>query len=320
MQNVFRCTQLDAASEHLVPGAGDASMAVLEIPYRTGRLIVLGDIHHDSYMRYGTDPFAAHKLNESLCWDVDALIVAGDLANVPMLNWPRALAFVRRSVPASRIFVLPGNHDFYGHYLEGEDDLRLLAEIAGTNFVQKTELRLGTTRVLVCTLWTDFNLTGDQVAAMSNARHRMNDFSAISKMAPDNGHLSVRRRQVPITPADTLTLHRDHRAWLDEQLATPHFAGSDGRTIVVTHHGPHPATAGEVDGLTPAFHSNLEEMLLKHRPEAWFFGHSHRRLRARVGSTDIRNVSIGYPNEVRLPEELSLDELCQIDCRDRGFV
>lgn len=290
-------------------------MAVIEIPYRTGRLIVLGDLHHDSYMRYGTDPLAAHGLDQSLCWDVDALIVAGDLANVPLPNWPLALAFLKRRVPASRIYVLPGNHDFYGHFLDEEDDLRLIAEIAGANFVQMKELQLGATRILVCTLWTDFALTGDQEAAMSTARHRMTDYTAIRKSGPLS-NLSVRRPQILITPADTLALHREHRAWLEERLAEPHFAGPDGRTVVVTHHGPHPATAGMVDGLTPAFHSDLEEMLLRYAPDIWLFGHSHRRLRAMVGSTDIRNISIGYPNEGRLPEEHPLEELCQIDCRD----
>jgi 3',5'-cyclic AMP phosphodiesterase CpdA len=294
-------------------------MAVLEIPYRTGRLIVLGDLHHDSYMRYGTDPFTAHELDQSLCWDVDALIVAGDLTNMPVMHWRPTLMFLKRFVPASRIYVLPGNHDFYGHLLDEEDDLRLIAEIAGANFVQKKELRLGATRILVCTLWTDFALTGDQKAAMSTARHRMSDYTAMHKTGPLN-NLSVRRPQILITPADTLALHRDHRAWLEEQLAGPHFAGPAGRTIVVTHHGPHLATAGPVDGLTPAFHSNLEDVLLRYAPDVWLFGHSHRRLRARIGNTDIRNVSIGYPNEARLPEERPLEELCQIDCQDRGLA
>lgn len=295
-------------------------MAVLEIPYRTGRLVVLADLHHDSYVPSRRDPFVVHGLDPNFWSDVDALIVAGDIANAPLMHWPRALAYLKQVIPPDRVFVLPGNHDFYGHFLDQEDDLRLIAEIASVNFVQTDELRIGATRIFTCTLWTDFELTGAPETAMSTAQRQMNDYSAVRKLAPNTGEssdLSAWRRYVPIAPHDTLALHREHRSWLEAQLATSHFAGPDGRTIVITHHGPHPATAGKIDGLTPAFHSNLEDLILGYAPDVWLFGHSHRRLRARVGSTDIRNVSIGYPNEIRLLEERPLKELCQIDIQDR---
>jgi hypothetical protein len=39
-------------------------------------------------------------------------------------------------------------------------------------------------------------------------------------------------------------------------------------------------------------------LLTQHRVDAWFFGHSHRRLRASIHGSDIRNVSIGYAGEL----------------------
>jgi predicted MPP superfamily phosphohydrolase len=86
------------------------------------------------------DPFAAHGLHQSLRWTADALILAGDLAETPARNWSAALAFLRRYMPPQRIFVLAGNHDYYGHRLDGDEDLRALAQTAGVQFVQKQEL------------------------------------------------------------------------------------------------------------------------------------------------------------------------------------
>lgn len=106
-------------------------------------------------------------------------------------------------------------------------------------------------------------------------------------------------------------MHGEHRAWLEERLATPHFAGN-GRTFVVTHHGPHPSAAGPVDGLTPAFHSDLTEVLERSDIETWFFGHSHRRLSSVVAGTRIQNISIGYPDEDHGDDEDDLAEVCFI--------
>jgi hypothetical protein len=142
----------------------------------------------------------------------------------------------------------------------------------------------------------------------------MQDYHRIMKADPEQAPLSAEmvepRRRVPITPDDTLAVHRDHRCWLVSTLGAPHFAGEEGRTVVVTHHGPHPAAAGAMDALTAAFHSDLSDVIQRYQPNVWFFGHSHRRLRARVGVTDIRNVSLGYPGEAQVPGSSRLVEIC----------
>ena len=98
-------------------------------------------------------------------------------------------------------------------------------------------------------------------------------------------------------------------ARMEAALRAPHFAGEGGQTVVVTHHGPSRSTAvGQIDDLTPSFHSDLDMLILETAPDAWFFGHSHRRCQARVGRTDIRNVSAGYPEEGRT-HALGLREL-----------
>lgn len=79
------------------------------------------------------------------------------------------------------------------------------------------------------------------------------------------------------------------------------------KTLIVTH----PATAGEIDTLFAAFHSDLDGTIEQHRPDVWFFGHSHRRICAKVHGVEISNVSIGYLDEVidlraSYPREMSI--------------
>jgi hypothetical protein len=140
-------------------------------------------------------------------------------------------------------------------------------------------------------------LNGDVQGAVETARRVMTDYRQIRIGVP--GLPFIQQETRPITPRDVLALHHDHRIWLEAALREPHFAGDSGKTVVVTHHGPSPATAvGVIDALTPSFHSNLDDLVYEMQPDAWFFGHSHRRCGAQVGQTVIKNVSIGYPEEL----------------------
>lgn len=289
-------------------------MNPLTIPYRSGRIAVLADLHWDSYAKAGANPIDAHDLRKGLGVDLDALIIAGDLANGPPENWGSAVRAMMQSVTCDHVYILPGNHDYYLHGLDGDDALQRQAEFAGATFVQKRELLHRDTRILCCTLWTDYELSGYADLSKAVARRMIQDYQRISKPRPDQEALSVEtvepRRRMPITPDDLLALHLDHRAWLEQALGAPHFAGDTGKTVIVTHHGPHPAAAGELDALTAAFHSDLSDLIYTYEPNIWFFGHSHRRLRAQLGGTDIRNVSVGYPNERQVADSGHLTEMC----------
>ena len=262
-------------------------------------IAVLADLHFDSWTRWAVDPLTAQGLDIVIHKRrPDLLVIAGDVANDPVRNWPGILSRLGRLIAPEKIVIVPGNHDYYGFRLDGEHILREMCSSAGVRFAQKEELRVGTTRVICSTLWTDFALNGDVRVATEVAARVMNDYRQIRTGAVAGlpfDHQGTR----PITPRDTLALHLDHRRWLEAALREPHFAGPEGKTIVVTHHGPSRSTAvGEIDDLTPSFHSNLHELILQTQPDAWFFGHSHRRCGAQVGRTVIRNVSLGYPEEL----------------------
>lgn len=219
-----------------------------------------------------------------------------------------ALDWLIRYIAPEKLFILPGNHDYYGHALGADDDLRSLAASRGVTLVQKQELRYGTLRLLCCTLWTDFALMGDPESAMLKASVAMLDYDKISRSRPNRSGSFA-----PISPLDVLLLHQNHRAWLQATLASPHFSGPSGRTAIVTHHGPHPAVAAPLNDLSPCFHSDLSDLIYQYQPKAWFFGHSHRRLRARIGMTDLRCVSIGYPHEREVTGSQPLAYMCMLE-------
>lgn len=288
-------------------------MPVHTIPYTSGLVAVISDLHYDSHILADLDPIEAGGLT-GLPWSrLDALLIAGDLANSPSRNWRPALRRLSKWIDRSRIFVLPGNHDYYNFGIDGDGDLRRLAAAEGVHFLQKSELIHGATRFLCVTLWTDFDLLGDPATAMQEAGRRMNDYARISMPDPEpavpSPEFQASRRRVSLTPDVVLQVHHNHRHWLEDQLRQP-FAG---RTVVVTHHCPHPAAAGKPDALTPAFASNLEDLISRYQPAHWFFGHTHRCLTAIVGQTLLRNTSVGYPWDLNPSAGPPLSELCLLE-------
>ncbi len=242
-------------------------------------ILITADLHLDLWADAGRDPFAGIV---PVLRDLDALIIAGDLANDPRRSWPLALSRLGRLVSPARIWVIPGNHDYYGATLDDNVLVRIVTE-AGASLAQKQVLTFGSCRLLCCTLWTDFALTGDPEAAMAHAGMGMLDYARICRA---EGRL--------IRPEDTVEIHRDHLDWLTREMAKPWR----GQTIVITHHAPSPAVSGPISGISPAFASDLDGWIEAHRPDYWFFGHTHRPLSARIRGAPVVNVSLGYPDEV----------------------
>jgi predicted phosphodiesterase len=252
-------------------------------------ILVTADLHPDLWRRTGRDPFAALA---PVLGAVDALVVAGDLTNNPLRNWPDALARLSRIIDPAKIHILPGNHDYYHFRLDGDYRLRAMVEDAGMTWAQKAEVVFGGVRFLCATLWTDFRLTGDEAAAGNAARQAMNDYRLILRNA----------RSDILLPRHTAEVHAEHLAWLTDRIARPHA----GPTVIVTHHGPSPCATGPIDRLTPAFSSDLDGWILLHKPDLWLFGHTHRRLAGQVGHTRIMNISQGYPGEVPEGDETDI--------------
>jgi len=273
------------------------------------KILFVSDLHLDHWLMAGRDPLAA--VPQSVWDQVEALFIIGDLSNKPKVRWRPLLEHVGRYVPLDRVFITPGNHDYYDFQLDGDDRLAEIATDAGASFAQKAEVMLGGCRILCCTLWTDFTLAGHReatrAAMMAEAEAQMNDYRYIRI-----GGEGYRRAR----PADTARRHADHRAWLEGKLAEPF----DGDTIVATHHAPHPdCLAPPVSRLDAAYASDLTSLIGAHAPTAWVYGHTHMPRAFTAGATELRNVSLGYPHQV--PEtEIAAQLLQGLAKVERGRV
>lgn len=254
------------------------------------KVLVVADLHLDHWLAAGRDPFDGVDC-EALA-SLDALIIAGDLSNKPKIRWPKMLRHIGRYVPIERVYVIPGNHDYYDHVLDGDKRLEQICGSSRANFAQKRELVNGDTRYLCCTLWTDFALDGSKEADMSSAAAKMNDYRYIRM---------ERARYRKIHPIDVVHVHSDQLAWLRARLAEKF----DGRTIVVSHHAPLPDCVTPRASLAPAYASDLSELIDTYKPDTWLYGHTHKPRLLKRGKTEVRCVSIGYPHEC--PSEIMLN-------------
>ena len=98
----------------------------------------------------------------------------------------------------------------------------------------------------------------------------------------------------------TAEIHRDHRTWLEARLADRF----NGDTTVITHHAPHRNALKAETSYGPCYASDLEDIILKYQPRRWLFGHTHHPVTFNIGETELRNISVGYPGQNNLIEQL----------------
>ena len=206
--------------------------------------------------------------------DADVVVLAGDIAR------PREAVAWAAGFDKPVLFV-PGNHEFYGSSIDRTGaELERLCDGTGVQLLDDREVVVGGVRFLGTTLWTDFELFGDdqrKSEAMAEAKRLLRDFSRIA--------VSESTRAV-FTPEDSAVLFRRHADWLESRLATPH----DGPTVVITHHAPSPGSihqrfAGSL--LNACFVSNLEHVLGEERVQLWIHGHTHDSFDYRVRGTRV---------------------------------
>lgn len=209
--------------------------------------------------------------------DADILVLAGDVATGTRVldlfaDWPCPVVFV------------PGNHEYYGANVPA-----VLAEFArrAAGFPNVTVLAPGVcelagVRFIGCTLWTDYAVFGE--AARPAAMYACGEFIADHTAIKAEGNL-------PFSPGTARALHLAQRQWLASRLAEP-FAG---KTVVITHHAPHPASIHPrfaTQLTSAAFASDLGNCL--GTADLHIHGHTHDSFDYRVGNTRIVANPMGY--------------------------
>lgn len=242
-------------------------------------------IASDLHLEFLETRFPDYRVVEPAAADV--LVIAGDIhrntrAIATFADWPVPVIYVH------------GNHEAY-HEQYDELIANMRAASAGSNvhYLEGDECVLGNVRFLGCCLWTDYRLAdADPADAMREAERLLRDHQVIHAASGLFG------------ADDALQRHRQSRAWLEKKLAEDF----DGRTVVVTHHGPHPNSvhpryAGML--LNAAFISDLTPLMGK--AALWIHGHVHNSFDYSVTGTRVVANPRGYAANRRTavtPEQL----------------
>lgn len=234
---------------------------------------------------------------------VDVIVCAGDLCRATKLADTARDIIERYDVPM--VFV-PGNHEFYRgneihRSLEADTIILQLVQRESEDWAHRLHVLdndtvdSGDVRFVGGTLWTDFLLGAQD----SDLPWRLN--SGRSLLA-DFGEIPMRNGRF-ITSQAMLAMHRETAGFLRHELTKPF----DGKTVVVTHHLPHPAA-------TPAFYRDAYANFMfacserpfgdvfesNEAPALWVCGHTHHPSDVVVGRTRIVCNPRGYqsiPNE-----------------------
>lgn len=210
--------------------------------------------------------------------DADVLVLAGDIH-----DGCQGINRFKDWTQGKEVIYVAGNHEFYGHVLgTKQGQMRARAADVGVHFLERDSVAINGVRFMGATLWTDYRLFEprySQHVAMLEAKQKLND------------HRLIRVGRAAFSPWDALEIHTSTCLWLKEELAKPF----EGKTVVVTHHGPHPDSVHQKykeDLLSAAFVSDLGELL--EGADLWIHGHVHDGFDYQVGRCRVVANPAGY--------------------------
>jgi Icc-related predicted phosphoesterase len=247
------------------------------------KIAIYSDLHHEHLN--GT-PIPTYPT------DADVVVLAGDIDSEH-----RGVLWAAANYKQPVLYVA-GNHEHYGKNLRAVL-VRCREAAANTNvrFLENNVVFIGGVRFVGCTLWTDFELWGDDQIerAQRHCGNFLTDFRVIGYGRPDRS--STKHK---LKPGEMRAIHLASRQWLDEMLAQPF----DGPTVVITHHLPSLKCVNprflidEQERLfSAAFASNVDGLIERHQPELWIHGHTHDCVDVTIGTTRIVANPGGYPRE-----------------------
>ncbi len=245
------------------------------------KLLVYSDLHLDQR------PFIAVLENgRRVDADADLVILAGDIhVGVRGIRW------AREAFPDTPVLYVAGNHEFYGyHWTKLIDELHEAANKYDVDFLEVDSIEISGIRFLGCSLWTSFKLFGEENKrfAMYHAKGGMNDYREI-KISRMPEMYWVHGKY--LKPELTALRHQRSVEWLQEELK----GGDPSKTVVITHHAPHPDSIPpryRSHHLSPAYASDLSALM--GQAALWIHGHIHDPVDYTVNGTRVISNPRGY--------------------------
>jgi hypothetical protein len=173
-----------------------------------------------------------------------------------------------RWLPAGALVLwVLGNHEFYGGAIE-ELHGTARAQCQGTSITPmiQDKVVMAGVRFLGCTMWTDYELGGNA------ADTQLAKISCGQMLADHKLIRGIEKPEHAFSVQDALNLHKQDRAWLAGQLSIPF----EGKTVVITHHGPHIKSVHHKyigNALNGGFVSDLSSLMPS--ADVWIHGHVH---------------------------------------------
>jgi Icc-related predicted phosphoesterase len=260
------------------------------------RLLVMSDLHLE---------FGAFEFPSSMP-KFDVAVFAGDVSKPisAAIEWMQAAQQDGGPLKGHPIVYVPGNHEFYGSEMKSAlADGNEAAQLADINLLARRSAVIDGVRFIGSVLWTDYRLLGTPKPSMIVAGQELNDHRLI-RYREESGHYSR------FMPWHAAAEHRLDLAFVRNELARCH----NGPTVVVTHHAPHPRSVQprhQGSALSPAFASDLGNLIQDFQPDLWIHGHDHGSHDYRIGRTRIFANQAGYPN-LMARENSSFDPRCVI--------
>jgi 3',5'-cyclic AMP phosphodiesterase CpdA len=218
---------------------------------------------------------------------IDFLLMPGDIA-VGAIGVTYADAVAKYL--GCPVYICAGNHDGYrGELRSVIAAFRKAAAATGgrVTFLEmdRANLEVAGSKVAICgtTLWTDYKVNGNDVAAMARAGQSLND------------HALIRLGDRFFHPEDALELHLNAMDWLAREV--PMAREEADLVICMSHHAPIPdANRPQYRGgdLSPAFVSDLRGQIADWQPDLWVWGHTHFSMRTQIGRTKLVSAQRGY--------------------------
>jgi len=220
--------------------------------------------------------------------DCDVVVLAGDIFNRhKILNTHTIHALESFKQP---IIAVAGNHEFYhGWFPNDYMSIKRVVNQAGGYFLELDSMQLGDTLFLGCTLWTDYQLYGDDVSEKI-----CNGLMVDHKLIYCDG---VGKEPIPATPTNFKSMHEYSVNWLERELIQ-----AKNKVVIITHHAPSEHSIHrDVKGhqINPAFASNLDWLIEKYQPVLWIHGHTHYSCNYYIKKTQV--VCNPYGNKSKNP-------------------
>jgi predicted phosphodiesterase len=211
----------------------------------------------------------------------DLIVLAGDI-NVKgrAINWIKE-SFKDLSKP---VIYVPGNHEHYDqNVFKTITQLRESTVNTNIHVLDNDVFIFNGVRFIGFTLWTDYNLTGDQIGSKRAAKIEMRDFKYIRD-----------KFYKRITPEYLMAENFKSRQFLEDQLSKPF----DGKTVVVSHFAPSILSLNkkfieEEKDMLASYATNMEKYFGE-KINFWFHGHTHNSSNYNKNGTQVVCNPRGY--------------------------